>query len=491
MFQDVQKTKINSFALFLALFFVFFKLDNLNYISPYLNDESVYVIIGKMGLFENDWETYDAESWIQSNQYFYPSVSALAYTLGGMEGTRALSVIFTAIATIAAAITSYALIPERYDKNIRIFGGLTSALLLAISVSSYYVARIAIVDAQSFMFLSLSTMYFTLALNTSKNSSSNFFMAAVTIYLAYLTKIFIVPYIILFQIIGFFYLWAKKNDQLRVSLIYFFLPLTFAMIIYEFIHFSGFVSYLTLLSDGSSMDIHKTYEAFVVQLMPILPFALFGLLGLFIGKHVKSIIFLILLTLPMPLNHLLVHIETSTNTHAFVPYMFLSIVSGTGLAVYLSAVKNVWLNNAVRTVLLIGMVLLGYFYLMHYKIESDYFIDTTNLREFVSVSAKLDDKILTEVGTQIVLAAYNKTSPGNSYTYDWFEYNGISGPKAYGMAVKDGYFDIIQINGNWFTRRPIYQQISDNVLSNLDEKYELKYKEENFYVYIRSERDAK
>jgi len=193
----------------------------------------------------------------------------------------------------------------------------------------------------------------------------------------------------------------------------------------------------------------------------------------------------------MPLNHLLVHIETSTNTHAFVPYMFLSIVSGTGLAVYLSAVKNVWLNNAVRTVLLIGMVLLGYFYLMHYKIESDYFIDTTNLREFVSVSAKLDDKILTEVGTQIVLAAYNKTSPGNSYTYDWFEFNGISGPKAYGMAVKDGYFDIIQINGNWFTRRPIYQQISDNVLSNLDEKYELKYKEENFYVYIRSERDAK
>src|SRR4051812_19070423 len=66
---------------------------NLNYNSPF-NDEAIYIVLGKMGLFLRDWWTYNAQSWVAGLPYLYPSFSALAYVTGGIVGSRLLSVLF-------------------------------------------------------------------------------------------------------------------------------------------------------------------------------------------------------------------------------------------------------------------------------------------------------------------------------------------------------------------------------------------------------------
>ena len=86
--------KIIGFLLAVILIISFLlRVVNLNYNSPF-NDEAVYIVIGKMGVFGGDWFSYNAKNWMAGFPYFYPTLTALSYITGGIVGSRFLSVMF-------------------------------------------------------------------------------------------------------------------------------------------------------------------------------------------------------------------------------------------------------------------------------------------------------------------------------------------------------------------------------------------------------------
>ena len=82
-------------ALYLGIIITTFliRVINLNYNSAF-NDEGIYIVVGRMGLFENDWSSYGANFWMAGLPYIYPPLSALAFQTGGLIGSRLLNIFF-------------------------------------------------------------------------------------------------------------------------------------------------------------------------------------------------------------------------------------------------------------------------------------------------------------------------------------------------------------------------------------------------------------
>ena len=79
---NIQQVLFGAFGLlFLASFLV--RTINLSYNIPFY-DEAVYVVIGRLGLYQHDWWSYNAASWVAGSSFLYPSLAALSYNLRGI-----------------------------------------------------------------------------------------------------------------------------------------------------------------------------------------------------------------------------------------------------------------------------------------------------------------------------------------------------------------------------------------------------------------------
>src|SRR6266852_5974158 len=65
---------------------------NLNYNSPF-SDEATYIVIGRLGIFQGDWWTYNASAWLAGFPYIYPPMTAIASMTAGILGSRFLNVL--------------------------------------------------------------------------------------------------------------------------------------------------------------------------------------------------------------------------------------------------------------------------------------------------------------------------------------------------------------------------------------------------------------
>src|SRR3989344_196804 len=83
--------KVLYYALFLSV--IIRICFNLAYNSPF-NDEAIYIVLGKLGVFQNDWTSYDAISWASGWEYIYPAITAIAYQTYGIIGSRLLNTLF-------------------------------------------------------------------------------------------------------------------------------------------------------------------------------------------------------------------------------------------------------------------------------------------------------------------------------------------------------------------------------------------------------------
>ena len=79
--------------LFLIILSLIVRVVNLNY-NSFLNDEAIYVVVGKLGLFNGDWSSYNANAWMAGSQYIFPTLTAVAYFFGGITASRFVNVLF-------------------------------------------------------------------------------------------------------------------------------------------------------------------------------------------------------------------------------------------------------------------------------------------------------------------------------------------------------------------------------------------------------------
>jgi hypothetical protein len=460
-----------------------FRAINLNYNSPF-NDEAIYVVLGRLGIFQGDWWSYNAASWMAGQPYIYPSMSALSYMLGGIVGSRFLNVLFGALFVEAMYLLTVHISPG--DKKQKIIAGLISALIVGFSAIGYYISRLATYDLPSFYFFILSIVFLLRGSQKEINHGKWHFCAAVFLFLAFATKIIIGVYIPIIFLVSF--IKARGLGKVNVSfwLKYFVVPFFVLLLMYISFNFNSLLAYASSQSSReyvAATNILKTYwenTSYVWYLWGI------ASIGLLVKKQIRLWAIVTLVSTVILATHLLTHRWSTLDKHTFLSVMFLAPLIGIGLTNFIYMPSRYY-----SKVVMVGLIL-GLFevYILYSYLDSRRFNEqwgnSNKVLSFLSENTKNGDRILAEVGAGAILVNYDKNYPSFTTTFDWFEYKGENGEKAYLLALKDGYFDLVEIDGGDQTSELIHSSMHNIVLTNMGGNYNLVYDEGGYLVYKKA-----
>lgn len=468
------------YLIILASFLI--RVNNLNYNSPF-NDEAIYIVIGKMELFENDW-SYNAISWMAGHPFFYPIISAVASIFGNVVGSRMLNVIFGVLAIEATYIITYSLSPlTGHNKT---YSGLIAASILGGSSISLYVSRLATYDMPSFYFLILGIFLLILAPSNQNSSSKKYFFSAITLLVGFFTKNIIAiyfPFLLLYS-----YLQAKKIPNMSFFWKRYFLPpLIVTLGVYFLIYLQPLTIFYKLQAQREFISNIQILQTFWANSQ--LEWIIWSLstIGFLIYRDFKKWIILTLLSLVILVSHLLFHRLSTFDKHIYLTIFFLSIASGLGLS-YLGEFLerhlpkvSFWYLGIFTTL----AVFWGSSYLNAQRFNSLWVNNTDALNE-LSKMQKPGDKVLAESGAAAILASYNKNLPTNITTFDYFRYQSRENDQAYINALNDGYFNLVELEDNNVPKSDLERQKHNLISKNLSNNYSLLYEKGNFLIYRRN-----
>lgn len=468
------------------LFAMLLRVVNLNYNTPF-NDEAIYIVVGKLGLFQGDWYTYNPASWMGGHPLFYPVITALADNLGGIVASRLLNCLL-GVLTVETIFFITLFILEEIKPTLSTFskylGASVSALALTISSTSLYVSRIATYDMPSFYLLFLSITLLFLAWKNPKNSGKWFFFSSLSLAFSYFFKVvagFYLPFIVLFAFIE-----SRSRGLISLNFWkkYFLYPIIFLFGVYTIFDLGPLITYLkthAIREFVEYSEIMKNYQSYVYPLTGLI---ILGNLGLLIQRQWRYLFYLNFCAVWIVLSHLLSHRLATFDKHAYLSIAFFSLVCGCGLGLLVSYLKS----TITKTVVVITLV--GYFVLaaiFSYSDANQYnylWTNTSSISEYLIQNTLPGDKILTESGASTILTLYDYNFPTNITTFDFLEYQKMTGDQAYIQALKDGYFDLIQLENSNAIRENIELDTYLLVKSHM-ENYKLSYSNSNFDIYKR------
>ena len=464
------------------------RLYNLNYNSPF-NDEAIYIIVGLMGVFERDWWTYNASSWIPGVQYFYPSLTAIAYNIGGIIGSRFLNVLLSIFAIQILFLLSASIYQKiNNQKKItlsQITAGTITALVIGGSEISHYISRLATYDMPSFMFLFLGL----LLLNETKpvQFGNRYFLAFLFLSLSYLAKI--ITSIYLPFIIVYFYFQAKSVGIKNLFFYkrYFLIPLALVLTIFAVFSGPSLAEYYSSQQSLGKATLEDIWNLVWVKASIPLVFAFVGALGLYFKRQFGILLTLSGAAVLIIVFHLVTSRTLSMDKHLFLFIAFLSLIAGLGIASILQSISKMKVITAGAVIALV--LALGHHWITGYQKLEYYNHQWKNMSVIsgpIQQNVKAGDKILAESGSAVILATYYKNFPPNTSTFDWLEYRNQVGDKAYAMAVRDGYFDLIQLESNRNSKSERNANLSQLVKRNLDSNYVLIFEKDGFMLYKRA-----
>lgn len=460
-----------------------FRTYNLNYNVPF-SDEAIYVVVGQFGLFERDWYTFNANSWMGGSQFLYPVMTALSYQIGGIVGSRffnvLLGVLIVEITYLAAVHLYKGTIPEKR------FAGWVSAAIVGGSVIGFYVSRLATYDLPSFYFLFLSMLILLLTDKYPQKAGRLYFFAALILVVAFLTKLIVAIYVPFIMLISFAHAVIKKDQLFKLWVLYFAIPIVLFFSTYALIS-------LTNIQTFSSNQISGKDRATYLDVIQMYLYHTWGYwilwaiasLGMLFTK--KKLLWIILTILS--LNIFLVHIVgkriLTFDKHIFLSIPFLAMVIGIGFTsiIYSIQIKHI---RAFAKGMILGIVIL--FWLISAQFIINYNNKWPNVAqglEYLRQNTKPGERILTEVGPAVTLTLYEKNYPMNVSTFDFLSYDSESGAEAFKQAINDGFFDVIQLYES-DDKEILFAQIHQVVEESMKDKYSLVYENNGFKVYRRN-----
>ena len=469
------------YALSLSIAIIFtlvIKLNNLNYNSPFA-DEAVYILVGKLGLFENDWWSLNPSSWMPGLPYIYTSIAALSYESAGIVGSRAVNVFLSILLAINIYKITQILSPKKND----ILAGLTSFIVISTAAISIYISRLATYDIPSYYFLSLSGLYLISALkDKGQRASKSYFLASVFLSLSVLTKIITIIFAPLLVIVSAYYVHTNNKDNLKKYAVYFFIPSFVVLSLFFILNLGNLFSYASAQDVRESATLFEILTAYVDYIS--LPLFLLALsLPIMLYKRTKLTLILVTLAV-IPLLFHLINLRIHTlDKHSFLSMMFFSPIIGLAVSEFVNISGNKITRSAAISI--VCAVMLN-FSLQSLEKASRYnrlWLDATRLEKIVPLYVDPGQKILTESGPTFMLYAYRYTHPTNITTFDWFEYKQHIGKEAYELALQEGYFDLIEIQDPELSKDIVHRRINDVVVDNLENNYELVHYIDNFYIY--------
>ncbi len=449
---------------------------NLNYNSPF-NDEAIYVVVGKLGLYKNDWGSYNAQSWMGGSQYLYPALTALAYNFGGIVGSRAVNVICGLVAASAVGWVVYQL-AEKAQKKTATWLAMS---VLGLSSVSLYVSRLATYDMPSYalFFLGLGLGLWALE---KKTSAKTYMAAAMCLMGAFLFKYTIVIY--LPAVVAWGYWQARKDAETRKFwLIYFLSPLVALGAIYASLNLNATLSYLQTQASRETASLWAVGKEFWKNSGLVWPMAGLGVIGMLNRKYVRKLGMLLMFSGLILALHLATHRLATLDKHTYLAVAFAAMIAGIGTSELISWNKKLIMRGL--SVIMLAAVVMGYGVASYgWAQRYNHLWDNASLlMETLAYYERPGDKVLTEAGPQLILASDGINQPSNMTTFDWFSYEGEQGNQAYEKAVKNGYFDLIQLNSDYKLKNQVYTQVHDVVEKNLSEQYDLVFRQDQFYLY--------
>jgi 4-amino-4-deoxy-L-arabinose transferase-like glycosyltransferase len=481
VFGIIRKSKIWSLSkqdfIFLSLILLSFaiRLIHLNYNSAF-NDEAIYIVIGRMGLFSNDWYSYGASLWMAGLPYIYPTLTALIYEAGGLLASRFLNVII-GVFTVEE-IYRFTRLLNLFDAEKNQKAALIAAFFASFSGIGIFVSRLATYDILSFFLLIFGINCFLKARHF--DNGKYYFLSSISILFAFFTKIVIVFFFPPLLLISAFIIKESSPKQKRLALIYLFVPFFLGLFLYTIFQSTNLLTYFTTHKDlglaETGLSIltlikDSTYYLLVVVLLSI-PALIDS------GKK-KSLLILLLLAATIPFFHLILNRYQTLNKHLYLTILFLSVIAGYGFSILITH-KSQIVRHLSELVLVLTAVLFIFDSIYTVSQLQSAWTNTTDLQKFLSKTVRPKEKVLTENGGATILALYPITfPPKNVTTFDWINYSNLSGDEGYLQAIADVYFDYIELDGQFEGKSGLREKIKDEMANN----YHLIYNVNNFEVY--------
>lgn len=461
--------------------FLYLRLVNLNYNAPF-NDEAIYIVIGKLGVFSWNWWVYNANSWMAGNQLVYPSITALFYSIGGILGSRFFSVLMGVLSIEMIFRIAFLITEGTTDR--KFLSGIISSIILGGSAISLYVSRLATYDIPSFYFLLLG-IYLALSASTKGVNKAKFYLfSALFLELSFMTKIITGLYIPFVALIS--YLIARRDkEQYFYWKRYFLFPFVTGFAVYCLLNLSSFMTYFQLQSAREHFAMLEVAKTYLTYVYPIIPFFLLGSVGMLISRQWRLWLMLFLSNSLIVLFHLLAHRISTFDKHIFLSIIFLSLISGVGLSYLLELFPYSKVTFLPRLILAAGLLFYTAFSYQSAQAFNSLWTNESEMLDHVAQITHPGDQILTEYGAATMLATYKKDFPANVHTFDYFRYGSIEGDPAYEKAVQDGYFDIIELDNESIPKGARNEHLHNLVKKALLLSYQLIYQGDDSTIYRR------
>jgi hypothetical protein len=455
---------------------------NLNYNSPF-NDEAIYIVIGKMGLFQKGWDIYGAKNWIAGHPYFYPVMAALSHVFQGIAGPRLLNVIFGLLFLETVFLTTLHLSSKTKEKRM---GSLLAVFLAAAAPVLYYVSRLATYDMPGFYFLFLGLSLLLIANDQTYRSSKYYFLSALFLIFAVFTKIIAGIFFPLIIIFSFYRAKKLGPKNFYFWLRYFFFVFTIGMALYTIFIAGPLLTYYQTQSAVDDYNSRQILASFWEHTAPFWFFWLIGSIGFFLKKSWFEWLFLTLGGVWILLFHLITGRWFTLDKHTLGSIFFLTVTAGTGFNYLSSKLSSKLAKTSLSLALIFSLVSFTFFALIDSQRFNNLWLNETSLLSYLQRTIGLGDKVLVESGSGPILATYQQNFPLNVTTFDWLDYAATQGEEAYSLAVASGYFDYIQLVNPKIFKIPSTAKVHRVVAQNIEENYNLVYNENNFLVYKRN-----
>lgn len=470
-------TNIILFYIILILGFLI-RVIGINYNTAF-NDEAIYVVIGRLGLFANDWWSYGANLWMAGLPYIYPPMTALAYELGGIVGSRLLNVLFGVI--LVEEVYRFVKLVNLFDTKTNNTAALIAAALVSFSGIGIFVSKLATYDMPSFLFFMIGINSFLKAKNFT--NGKYYFLSFLFLFGAFLTKITIAIFFPILLVVAFLMMRQRPVVDRRNAICYLFVPFVLASLVYAGLYWDNLMVYINThknlgIAAGYSSLLTLIWEETFVLLLLGIP----NLFLLVVARKAKEAAALTVLALAIPLFHLALLRFSTLDKHLYLSVIFLAVIVGYGISLAFSQ-----LASKQKFLLRVGISFVVIIYLASsaqilYIREHDW-TNSHEVQRYLAQRVQPGDKVLTEEGGAVILALYDKIFPPKSIvTFDWINYSGLEGEKAYMKALEDKYFDYVELNG----RYEGVEELRSNMVEKMGGNYSPIYAKGNYIVYEKN-----
>lgn len=453
---------------------------NLNYNSPF-NDEAIYVVVGKMGLFYRDWSELAPFEWMAGLPIFYPPLSTLAHEIGGIVSSRFFNVIFFILTMATIHQIAYLLTPGERKTKAR--AALISLAVLGSTSSGYYVSRLATYDMPSFFFLALSS-YFLIKVNQLQGSFKKYYFAgAVFLFISFSFK-----YVIgIFVPVLFLYLYFSSGEskvKRKAFLSYFVVPSILMFGLLGLLNLRNFlIYYQEQVVTEIKTSVGGVLEIFVRESNIILFLWALGSIGYFFRKKYREWLALTLVSLLIVFVHTLNMREHTFDKHVLLTVMGFSLVSGIGISFLLDSIKNVSFSKISKFFVTLMLILAWIYPIKIYDSYNKLWVNTYPVMGYIEGNLEPNSIVLTELGAVTTLSLFDQTYPPNVFTFDYIEYDEYLAEVAIEKGLNDGYFDMVILQSQEDDKLEDFFYLNEVTINSINEMYTLCYQDAHFEVY--------